>query len=79
MWDETVYFEGASMNAYCLILRLQRTFRRRYPSTKRCFLSANTAAQAVLIVSDDPEWSVVGIEPVEIATQATSSPQRYYA
>jgi hypothetical protein len=66
------------MHNYCVVLRLLRAFRCRYPSTKRYFLSAQTAAQAVLLASDDPEWSVVGIEPVEVAAQVPRSPHRYY-
>jgi hypothetical protein len=65
------------MNAYCFVLRLERAFRSRYPSTKRFFLSAKSAGQAVLLASDDPKWRVVGIEPAEMSAQLPGFPHRY--
>jgi hypothetical protein len=65
------------MNSYCVVLRLRSAFRSRYPGTKRYFLSAKSAAQAVLLASDDPEWSVVGIEPAEMSVQLPRFPHRY--
>ena len=34
-----------------------------YPRAKRYYLQAKSAVQAMLIVSEDPEWLVVGVEP----------------
>ena len=47
------------MEKYCVVLRPQISKRR----VRRYYLSAKTAVQAMLIVSEDPEWHVIGVEP----------------
>jgi hypothetical protein len=51
------------MHAYCVVLRPQRFLNRLNPCSKRYYLRANSAAQALLIASEDPEWLVFGVEP----------------
>ncbi len=49
------------MNRYCVVLRPQLS--PSYPRAKRYYLRAKSAVQAMLIVSEDPAWLVVGVEP----------------
>ena len=42
-----------------------------YPRTKRCYLIARSAALAMLIASEDPEWRVFGVEPARMSASAT--------
>jgi hypothetical protein len=51
------------MHTYCVILRPQQSLNHLYRQTKRYYLNARSAAQAMLIASEDPEWVIVGIEP----------------
>jgi hypothetical protein len=51
------------MNRYCVVLRPQPTVIPAYPRAKRYYLRAKSAVQAMLIVSEDPAWLVVGVEP----------------
>jgi hypothetical protein len=52
------------MHTYCVVLRPQQhSLNSPYPHTKRYYLRANSAAQAMLIASEDPEWLVFGVEP----------------
>lgn len=53
---------GEPMHAYCVVLRPQQSLNL-YPQTKRYYLKARSAAQAMLIASEDPEWRVCGVEP----------------
>ena len=46
------------MHTYCVILRLQRALNGPYLRAKRYYLRANSATQATLIASEDPEWRV---------------------
>jgi hypothetical protein len=48
------------MNTYCVVLRPHSSLN---PRPKRYYLSANSAVQAMFLASDDPEWSVMGVEP----------------
>ena len=49
------------MEKFCVVLR--PLVDPIYPRTKRYFLRAKTAVQAMLIVSEDPGWLVIGVEP----------------
>jgi hypothetical protein len=60
------------MHTYCVVLRPQHLLNSLYPRTKRYYLRAKSAAQAMLIASDDPEWFVFGVEP---AGMSASPPQ----
>ncbi len=51
------------MHTYCVVLRPQRSLNSLYPRTKRYYLRAKSAALAMLIASEDPEWLVCGVEP----------------
>ena len=55
------------MHTYCVVLRPQQSLNALYPHTKRYYLRANSAAQAMLIASDDPEWLVFGVEPARMS------------
>jgi hypothetical protein len=55
------------MQTYCVVLRPQHSLNSHYPRTKRYYLSAKSAAQAVLIASEDPEWLVFGVEPAHMS------------
>jgi hypothetical protein len=59
------------MHAYCVVLRAQHSLNFLYPRTKRCYLIARSAALAMLIASEDPEWRVFGIEPARMSASAT--------
>jgi hypothetical protein len=60
------------MHTYCVVLRPQYSLNSLYPRTKRYYLRAKSAAQAMLIASDDPEWFVFGVEP---AGMSAAQPQ----
>jgi len=60
------------MHTYCVVLRPQQSLNSLYPHTKRDYLRANSAALAMLIASEDPEWLVCGVEP---ARMSASPPQ----
>jgi hypothetical protein len=52
------------MSAYCVVLRPRPLAKLMHPRIKRCYLSADAADRAMVIASNDnPEWSVIGIEP----------------
>ena len=51
------------MHTYCVILRAQHAWHSFYPLTKRYYLKAKSAAQAMLVASEDPEWIAFGVEP----------------
>jgi hypothetical protein len=51
------------MNTYCVVLRPQPPLNVIYARPKRYYLRANSATQAMLIASEDPEWRVIGVEP----------------
>jgi hypothetical protein len=55
------------MHTYCVVLRPQHSLNSLYPNTKRYYLRANSAAQAMLIASEDPEWLVFGVEPARMS------------
>ena len=55
------------MHTYCVVLRPQHSLNFLYPHTKRYYLRANSAAQAMLIASEDPEWLVFGVEPARMS------------
>ena len=55
------------MHTYCVILRPQHSLNSLYPHTKRYYLRANSAAQAMLIASEDPGWLVLGVEPARMS------------
>ena len=55
------------MHPYCVVLRPQHFVNSLYPRTKRYYLRAKSAAQAMLIASDDPEWLVFGVEPARMS------------
>ena len=54
------------MHAYCVVLRPQ-SLNSLFPHTKRYYLRANSAAQAILIASEDPQWLVFGVEPARLS------------
>ena len=54
------------MHNYCVVLRPQHSLNSLYPHLKRYYLRANSAAQAMLIASEDPEWLVIGVEPARM-------------
>jgi hypothetical protein len=58
---------GDPMHTYCVVLRPQHSLNSLYPNTRRCYLRANSAAQAMLIASEDPEWLVFGVEPARMS------------
>ena len=60
------------MHTYCVVLRPQHSLNSLYPHTKRYYLRAGSAALAMLIASEDPEWLVCGVEP---ARMSASPPQ----
>ena len=64
------------MHTFCVVLRQQHSLSAVYPRTKRYFLRAKTAVQAMLITSDDPEWLVIGVEPAEITQSMSDLPIR---
>ena len=51
------------MNTYCVVLRPHSSLNPAYLRPKRYYLSAKSAVQAIFLASDDPEWSVIGVEP----------------
>jgi hypothetical protein len=55
------------MHTYCVVLRAQHSSNSLYPYTKRYYLRAKSAAQAMLIASEDPEWLVFGVEPAHMS------------
>jgi hypothetical protein len=61
------------MHTYCVVLRPQQSLNRLYPQTKRYYLRANSAAQAMLIASEDPEWLVCGVEPARMSARPPQS------
>ena len=60
------------MHPYCVVLRPLNSFNSLHPRDKRYYLRAKSAAQAMLIASEDPEWLVFGVEP---ARMSASPPQ----
>jgi len=54
------------MHTYCVVLRPQ-SLNSPFPHTKRYYLRANSAAQAMLIASEDPQWLVCGVEPARLS------------
>ena len=65
------------MHTYCVVLRPQHSLNSLHPPAKLYYLSARSAAQAMLIASEDPEWVVFGIEPARlsvVASQMEGSP-----
>ena len=54
------------MHTYCVVLRPQ-ALHYPFPHTKRYYLRANSAAQAILIASEDPQWLVLGVEPARLS------------
>ena len=61
------------MHTYCVVLRPQQSLNSLYPHTKRYYLRANSAAQAMLIASEDPQWLVFGVEPARLSSSAPQS------
>jgi hypothetical protein len=55
------------MHSYCVVLRPQHSLNSLYPHMRRYYLSANSAVQAMLIASEDPEWLVFGVEPARMS------------
>jgi hypothetical protein len=55
------------MHTYCVVLRPQQLLNSAHPHTKRYYLRANSAAQAMLIASEDPQWLVFGVEPARLS------------
>jgi hypothetical protein len=55
------------MHTYCVVLRPQHSLNSLYPPTKRYYLRARSAALAILIASEDPEWLVFGVEPARMS------------
>ena len=55
------------MHPYCVVLRPLHSSNSLYPRDKRYYLRAKSAAQAMLIASDDPEWLVFGVEPARMS------------
>jgi hypothetical protein len=55
------------MHTYCVVLRPQHSLSALYPHTKRYYLRANSAAQAMLIASEDADWQVLGVEPAALS------------
>jgi hypothetical protein len=64
------------MHTFCVVLRQQHSLSAVYPRTKRYFLRAKTAVQAMLITSEDPEWFVIGVEPAELNQSIGERPMR---
>ena len=60
------------MHTYCVVLRPQ-LLNSPFPHTKRYYLRANSAAQAMLIASEDPQWLVCGVEPARLSASAPQS------
>jgi hypothetical protein len=52
------------MNTYCVVLRPQPSLSPAYSHSRRYYLSAKSAVQAMFLASEDPEWRVIGVEPV---------------
>jgi hypothetical protein len=61
------------MHTYCVILRPQPLLNSLYPRTKRYYLTARSAALAMLIASEDPEWLVCGVEPAHMSALSPQS------
>jgi hypothetical protein len=61
------------MHAYCVILRPRQASNNLYPQTKRYYLNARSASQAMLIASEDPEWLVCGVEPAAMSAVPVQS------
>jgi hypothetical protein len=51
------------MNTYCVVLRPQPSSNPVYSHPRRYYLRAKSAAQAMLLASEDPGWFVIGVEP----------------
>jgi hypothetical protein len=51
------------MNAYCVVLRPQPSLSPAYSHSRRYYLKAKSAVQAMFLASEDPEWLVIGVEP----------------
>jgi hypothetical protein len=66
------------MHTYCVVLRPQHSLNSLYPRTKRYYLSAKSAALAMLIASEDPEWLVFGIEPAGMSAPPPQSQRSVY-
>ena len=63
------------MHTYCVVLRPQ-SLNSPFPRTKRYYLRAKSAVQAMLIASEDPQWLVFGVEPARLSASAPQS-ERY--
>ncbi len=63
------------MEKYCVVLRPQMSMSLVHRRIKRSYLIAKTAVQAMLIVSEDPEWQVIGVEPACMFPKAPQSEQ----
>ncbi len=61
------------MHTYCVVLRPQHSLNSLYPHTKRYYLRANSAAQAMRIASEDPEWLAFGVEPARMSARTPQS------
>jgi hypothetical protein len=61
------------MHTYCVVLRPQHSLNSPYQHTKRYYLRANSAAQAMLIALEDPEWRVFGVEPARMSARPPQS------
>ncbi len=60
------------MHTYCVVLRPQ-SLNSPFAHTKRYYLRANSAAQAMLIASEDTEWLVFGVEPARMSARPPQS------
>jgi hypothetical protein len=62
------------MSAYCVVLRPRPLAKLTHPRIKRCYLSADAADRAMIIASkDNPDWSVIGIEPGDLTARFVQS------
>jgi hypothetical protein len=61
------------MHTYCVVLRPLNSLNSHHPRDKRYYLRAKSAAQAMLIASDDPEWLVFGVEPARMSAAPPQS------
>jgi hypothetical protein len=57
------------MHTYCVVLRPMRSLTAPFLRMKRYYLRAKTAAQAMLLASEDPHYTVLGVEPAALSAR----------
>jgi len=51
------------MQTYCVLRRPQDSLNCLHPRTKRYYLKAESASQAIIVANEERGWLVLGVEP----------------